>query len=188
MPSHSSYAWRSITHGQELIKQGSRWRVGNGSLINIWTDRWLPSDTNQRILSPRTILPLEARVANLMEFSLFQPRWKTMLIDTIIYHFEASIIKAIPLSPRRPKDSLVWTSNRSGKFSVRSAYFLQLEIERKSTGNDASSSNPARLHSFWNGIWATQVPPKIKTFIWRACNDSLPTQTKLFDRKEQSSL
>ena len=183
VPSHSSYAWRSITHGRELIKQGSRWRVGNGLLINIWADKWLPSDTNQKVLSPRTILPPEARVADLMEFSSFQPRWKTMLIDTIFYPFEALLIKAIPLSPRRHEDSLVWTRNRSGAFSVRSAYFLQMEIERKSTGNEASSSNPARLHSFWNGIWSAQVPPKIKTFIWRACNDSLPTRTKLFNKK-----
>ena len=99
IPSHSSYAWRSITHGRELIKQGSRWRVSNGSLINIWADRWLPSKANQKGPSPRTILPPEARVADLMEFSSFQPRWKTMLIDTIFYPFEASIIKAIPLSP-----------------------------------------------------------------------------------------
>ena len=38
VPSHSSYAWRSITHGRELIKQRSRWRVGNGLLIKIWAD------------------------------------------------------------------------------------------------------------------------------------------------------
>ena len=37
---HFSFAWRSITRGSDLIIQGSRWRVGNGSLINIWTDRW----------------------------------------------------------------------------------------------------------------------------------------------------
>ena len=37
---HSSFAWRSTTRGRDLIIQGSRWRVGNGSLINIWTDRW----------------------------------------------------------------------------------------------------------------------------------------------------
>ena len=68
-------------------------------------------------------------------------------------------------------------------FSVRSAYFLQIEIERNFKGNEASSSNPTQLHSFWNGIWSGQVPPKIKTFVWRACNDSLPTRTKLLERK-----
>ena len=68
-------------------------------------------------------------------------------------------------------------------FFVRNAYFLQTEIERNSKGTKASSSNLARLHSFWNGIWSDQVPPKIKTFVWRVCNDSLPTRTKLFKRK-----
>ena len=37
---HFSFAWRSITRGRDLIIQGSRWRVGNGSLINIWTNKW----------------------------------------------------------------------------------------------------------------------------------------------------
>ena len=57
VPSHSSYVWRSITHRRELIKQGSCWRVGDGSLINIKANKWLPSKANQKVLSPRTILP-----------------------------------------------------------------------------------------------------------------------------------
>ena len=32
-------------------------------------------------------------------------------------------------------------------------------------------------------VWAVMIPPKIKKFIWRACIDSLPFRTKLFDRK-----
>ncbi|XP_075655141.1 uncharacterized protein LOC142625348 [Castanea sativa] len=51
VPTHSLYAWRSITHGQHLIVQGSRWRVGDGSLINIWADKWLPFEINQKFLS-----------------------------------------------------------------------------------------------------------------------------------------
>ena len=43
--------------------------MGNGSLINIWTDRWLPSETTQKVCSPRKILPTEATVADLMDFS-----------------------------------------------------------------------------------------------------------------------
>ena len=99
-----------------------------------------------------------------------------MLIDTIFYPFEASIIKAIPLSFRRPDDSLIWTRNKSGTFTVRSAYLLQTKLERDLKENQASSSNPSQLHSFWDGIWSTQVPPKVKTFIWRACHDSLPSR------------
>ena len=31
----------------------------------------------------------------------------------------------------------------------------------------------------WRKIWSTQIPPKLKNFIWRLCQDSLPTQQKL---------
>ena len=95
IPNHSSFAWRSITCGRDLIIQGNKWRVGNGSLINIWTDRWLPSETNQKVCSSRTILPVEAKVADLMDFSTPQLRWMDFLIDSIFFPFEASIIKAI---------------------------------------------------------------------------------------------
>ena len=51
----------------------------------------------------------------------------------------------------------------------------------------ASTSNAGRQHSFWKHVWFVVIPPKIKNFIWRACTDSLPLQTKLFDRKISNS-
>ena len=32
-----------------------------------------------------------------------------------------------------------------------------------------------------------QVPPKVKLFIWKACKNIVPTQTKLFDKGLSSS-
>ena len=37
--SKPSYAWKSIMQGLEVVKRGSRWRVGNGKLIHIWKDK-----------------------------------------------------------------------------------------------------------------------------------------------------
>ena len=31
-----SYTWKSIFVGREVIKRGSRWRIGNGEKVNIW--------------------------------------------------------------------------------------------------------------------------------------------------------
>jgi hypothetical protein len=31
-------------------------------------------------------------------------------------------------------------------------------------------------------IWSSQVPPKIRLFMWRACLNILPTRTNLFDK------
>jgi hypothetical protein len=34
-----SYAWRNICNAKPLLKAGLGWRVGDGTSINIWTDR-----------------------------------------------------------------------------------------------------------------------------------------------------
>ena len=117
---------------------------------------------NSKVCLPRKILPTEAIVADLMDFSTPQPRWKDFLIDSIFFPFEASIIKTIPLSIRRPEDTLIWTKNRLGRFFIRSAYFLQLEIEKQSNVSLATTLDPTKIHSFWKGIWFSIIPSKIK--------------------------
>ena len=46
-----SYAWQSIYNSLEVIKMGTRWRVGNGKMIHIWEDKWLPTQTTHKICS-----------------------------------------------------------------------------------------------------------------------------------------
>ena len=36
-----SYAWQSIVKASKLVQSGFLWRVGNGTKINIYNDRWL---------------------------------------------------------------------------------------------------------------------------------------------------
>lgn len=37
----ASYVWRSIREGREVLKEGVRWRVGNGRQIKVWGERWI---------------------------------------------------------------------------------------------------------------------------------------------------
>ena len=53
--SNPSYAWRSIFNGLEVIKRGTRWRVGNGKVIHIWEDKWLPTPSTFKVISPPRI-------------------------------------------------------------------------------------------------------------------------------------
>nr|XP_023887422.1 uncharacterized protein LOC111999529 [Quercus suber] len=47
-----SYAWRSIHSSIEVIKNGTRWCVGNGKMINIWEDRWMLTPSTYKVISP----------------------------------------------------------------------------------------------------------------------------------------
>ena len=52
----SSFAWRSILHAREVICKGARWRVGDGSSINIWNHRWLDFLGGVKLYLPTLIL------------------------------------------------------------------------------------------------------------------------------------
>ena len=52
-----SYSWRSIHSSLEVIRMGTRWRVRNGKLIHIWHDKWLPTPSTYKVISPPNNTP-----------------------------------------------------------------------------------------------------------------------------------
>ena len=60
-----SYAWQSILKGREVLKKGTRWRVGCGD-ISMWNDAWLPSLDHPTVQSPVVEGFQEARVVDLI--------------------------------------------------------------------------------------------------------------------------
>ena len=39
----------------------------------------------------------------------------------------------------------------------------------------------------WKKLWILNVPPKVRTFMWRACSNNLPTRDNLRRRKVHST-
>ena len=96
IPSHSSYAWRSIAQARHIIRQGTRWRLGNGKSINIWRDKWVSPSSPFTIPFPRQILLETACVHD-----LFYPesvQWNDILVDSIFPPEVADQIKQLPIS------------------------------------------------------------------------------------------
>ena len=56
----SSFAWRSILKGREVIKKGAQ-RVGNGENILIYQDKWLPNPQCNTVQSPLLSMVLMLR-------------------------------------------------------------------------------------------------------------------------------
>jgi hypothetical protein len=148
-------------------------------MTRIWQDKWLPTPSTFKVVSPCRLLPQDALVNSLIIDHSHS--WNHRLIDEVFLPHEAETIKAIPLRPSRPKDSWCWTGTTRGVFSVQSAYHLLKEVEM---ANDVgSSSNPSLSQHIWKTIWGLGVQPKIRNFLWRACSNILPTRSKLFDKK-----
>ena len=91
-------------------------------------------------------------------------------------------ILAIPLSNLHTRDSLIWMKNKSRTFSVKSAYQVAVRLTQQ---HDEEHSVARRDQPIWKKIWSLNVPPKVRTFLWRACSNSLPTRANLHRRKVQ---
>jgi hypothetical protein len=39
----SSHTWRTVLVARDVLKAGLIWRLGDGSRIRIWEDRWIPN-------------------------------------------------------------------------------------------------------------------------------------------------
>ena len=90
-------------------------------------------------------------------------------------------IMYIPLSTIDTNDRLIWAENRSGKFTIKSAYALALEEEQHTAMGDCLNGLACR--KIGKAIWHLNVPQKIKHFAWRASRDILTTKANLAKRK-----
>ena len=62
-----SFTWRSIFNSLEVLRCGTRWRVGNGRLIHIWEDKWLPTPSTYKVISPPQPLVEYPMVSSLID-------------------------------------------------------------------------------------------------------------------------
>jgi hypothetical protein len=175
--SQPSYAWRSIYNAKPLLFEGLVWRVGDGSSIKIWTDRWLPTMGSHKVQSPVQILSADATVSELLDTDTNW--WKTDLIFSIFGVDEAEAICSMPVCPRTTKDKLVWVGTKHGDYTVRSAYHMGKENGLKDEG---SCSTVHQIAGIWKGVWRINCARVVKMFLWQACNNILPTKELLFKR------
>ncbi|KAL0009260.1 hypothetical protein SO802_010762 [Lithocarpus litseifolius] len=117
---HPSFAWRSIMAAKNVVAEGTRWSVGKGNKIRLWEDKWLPTLTHFKPVSPRKNLQEGNQVSSLIDQTL--RAWREDVVRNTFLPHEAEIILGIPLSSFPTEDRRVWSATANGVFSVRNAY------------------------------------------------------------------
>lgn len=75
---------------------------------------------------------------------------------------EAQIISSIPFSPLQPKDRLIYRGTKNGNFTVRNAYYLEVEKQCSSKGESSGTNS---MEKIWKTLWSQAVPNSVKVFI-----------------------
>ena len=89
-------------------------------------------------------------------------------------------ILSLPLNNTNGHDSVIWMENRAKEFTVKLADKVVYRLRH----HHKAEHSAARIHGYtWNMSWTLNVPPKVRTFIWRACSNCLPTRDNLHRRR-----
>jgi hypothetical protein len=151
--------------------------MGNGESIRIWGDKWLPFPSSYQVQSLVEGLDPEAKVICLIDSAT--AGWNVPLIRSSFVATEADTICSLILSPLGQPDKLVWLGNSNGRFSVRSAYHMEMSRRSSARGECSTSQENAEV---WRIIWSLDGPRVLKNFVWKFCANALPTKENLYRR------
>ncbi|KAG7589022.1 Zinc knuckle CX2CX4HX4C [Arabidopsis suecica] len=172
-PAHHrpSFAWRSILHGKELLVKGIEKRIGNGKSWNVWIDPWI-EDEDEGMRAPMRrnyFFDVSLRVCDLIDSRTRD--WDQSTLEDLF--FPEDILRVKKIKPVvSQSDFWVWKHNKSGDFSVKSAYWLasqELDSQVAFEANALPSVNGLKEE-----VWQVQTDPKIKVFLWKMLCGAIP--------------
>lgn len=153
----ASHTWRSIIHTREILKEGTKWSIGDGNSVDLWNDWWCGNGPlAKKHPGPHTLD--NTMVADIIDTGL----WDLDSIDHILDNDSRAAILGTTLPVYlEASDHPSWLGSSNGICSAASAYDFICK-----DNNDIKG---------WGWFWKMKLPQKLKTFIWLIFHDKLPT-------------
>lgn len=165
-----------------VLAAGLRWRIGDGSNVNIWEDPWVPRPTTFRIMSPP-----KQQLKQVKELILPNGKeWNLPLMKAVLSLIDVQVISSIPLNAEECDDKLIWHYCKNGIYNVKSGYQVAQHLVRngcESQKAEGEGSNTQAQEDVWISLWKLSVPPKLKVFIWKCLHEFIPCKEHLFQKK-----
>lgn len=104
--------------------------------------------------------------------------WDDDALNQNLLPLDTKSICQIRISHVTQDDFWAWHYEKSGSFSVRSAYRLLVDTKSRREGwlnGESGASDTDLQDQNWKNLWRIKVPPKLRLFAWRLARSSLPT-------------
>ncbi|CAN1155661.1 Putative ribonuclease H protein At1g65750 [Linum perenne] len=159
----SSPLWKGISREWATMLTGAKSAIRDGTETLFWTNNWADSDL--RLLDfANTVDPdfdIDCTVASMTNSD---GQWDFERLERLLEPGAVDVIAGMsPPQANRGADDWVWGLERSGEFSIKTAYNLICQ------------SNALPSSDIWKVVWRWEGPNRIKHFIWLAANDKLLT-------------
>jgi ribonuclease HI len=167
-----SYVWRSVWKSRDVLSIGCRWKIGDGSKINVMSDPWFRGNDSLWMQAPQLQSTYDLFVHDLLVQDM--KAWDSNKIHSLFSEHVAESILKIPLFEEVQEDRLVWNFENHGSYTVKSGYNNYIKWK--------AVDDSLRMEGEWNSIWNITAPPKTKHLLWRICRGCLPTRVRLRER------
>jgi hypothetical protein len=125
-PKRSSFTWRIILHGRDLLREGLIWIVGDGEKIQIWEQNWIPRASLKRSVGVRP----DRTVNKVSELLLPNGEgWDELKLNDLFFEDDIKYILSIHVGRAGSVDYMAWKYTKNKIFSVRLAYHLKQQIK-----------------------------------------------------------
>ncbi|KAI8009936.1 putative ribonuclease H protein [Camellia lanceoleosa] len=108
--------------------------------------------------------------------------WDKAKLEGLVSSAEVDAIVALPISIENKEDKCIWHYEAKGTYTVKSGYAVVVNTETNSSYL-APSSSFCWSDKEWKFIWVLALPPKLKHFAWRMCDNYLTTCQNLYNRR-----
>ena len=90
--------------------------------------------------------------------------WKEDLLRRFFHQFDVEEIMKLKIPGQEREDMTAWYYEKTGMFTVRSAYHLGVKMKELEKGQTSSSANSDGARPAWKKLWKLPVPHKVRIF------------------------
>ncbi|CAJ2641500.1 unnamed protein product [Trifolium pratense] len=161
----SSSIWSGIKHKFPDISLNCSWQIGNGELVNFWTDTWCGEPLVDSLSIPQN---LHHRLQATMSCFINNASWNIPISITTAYPSLQHFIEQVTLPMLPKEDNYRWIHSHDGNLSFKDAYNYHCQ--------------PGQQVDWAKVIWNSAIPPSKSLLFWRTLHGKLPTDENLLLR------
>ncbi|KAF7842224.1 reverse transcriptase [Senna tora] len=120
----ASWVWSSLLEGRKFLEQGCCWRIGDGSRVGFWKDRWIPT------LSGNKLNDVNGDVNLKVSYVISNGSWDVSKLVGLASQEELNAILAIPLRSGRLEDRLMLDEAKNELYYVKLGHKFGMNLSR----------------------------------------------------------
>lgn len=164
-----------VTKIRPLLYQGLKWLVGNGNNIEAWHNNWTPSPAEKIFPSK----PPDCEDIKVRDYLTIDGSWDLQKLEKGWPQRLGNNISSIRLSEFQKEDSIYWSFDRFGRYTVWWAYkFMDRWI------NDSATL----VNKIFRKTWRSNILQKIRLLLWQGRIQVIPTVEVLKEHNCQVDL